>query len=263
MLKKWFVRAIGPQNYIRYVKFIDHLYLSFLPFKPRGAELIKQYFIQPGDVVIDVGANIGRFTGFAAHLAGKTGKVYSFEPVVLGSRVLKAMVALRRLRQVVVVEMALSHEVGTEDIVIPLRDGWMPMLPIAHLGATTRQNVWRETIRTQRLDDFCAAEHVERVDFIKCDTEGHEYFVFKGGMNILAQYRPTVFCEIHEQYLARHNLTPSDVFELFTSSGYQSYLPVGQGKLLVVQGYQKPANYLFIHPSKQPDRFSQIAIESA
>jgi len=42
--------------------------------------LIMQWIIKEGDVVIDIGANVGVYTIFLSKLVGKTGKVYAFEP---------------------------------------------------------------------------------------------------------------------------------------------------------------------------------------
>lgn len=262
MLKRWFVRAIGRENYFRYFKFLDQLYHSCRPFRTRGKDILRRCLIRRGDTVLDVGANIGRFAGFAACLVGRSGKVYCFEPVTTASRVLKAMVALRRLRQVVVVETALSHQTGTADIAIPMRDGWMPMLPVAHMGDSTGQDALRDTIRTQRLDEFCSAERLDRIDFIKCDTEGHEYFVLAGGMEALARCRPSIFCEINKHFLARHGSDPSAIFGLLASLGYRSYLPSGQGKLLAVDGYREASDYVFIHPSRLNAWLSEVIVES-
>jgi FkbM family methyltransferase len=170
-------------------------------------------------------------------------------------------VALRRLRQVVVVETALSDRTGTAAITIPLKDGWKPQLPIAYLGSPTSPNARQETIRVQRLDDFCVAEHIGRVDFIKCDTEGHEYFVFSGGLKTLARDHPSIFCEIAKPYLDRQKLDTSAVFELLTTLDYRSYLPTADGKLAPVEGYRNGADYFFLHPSKLHAKLARIILE--
>ena len=130
MFKKGLITAIGKANYIHYVSFLTDLYQSAcVPFKAPGTEIIKRYLIPRGGTVIDIGANGGRFTAFAAPLVGKSGRVYSFEPVPAALRVLKKTVALRQLRQVVVIEAALSNRTGTANMTIPLKDGWKPQRP--------------------------------------------------------------------------------------------------------------------------------------
>jgi hypothetical protein len=35
--------------------------------------------------------------------------------------------------------------------------------------------MWQESVTVAQLDDFCTAHHIDPIDFIKCDTEGHEW----------------------------------------------------------------------------------------
>lgn len=250
MLKKWFIAAIGKSNYITYITFLTDLYHSAcLPFKAVGSDLIKHYLIPRGGTVLDIGASTGSFTAFAAPLVGPAGRVYSFEPVPAAFRVLKHTVALRRLRQVALIEAALSSHAGIAEITIPLKQGWKPQLPIAYLGGPLQVDAKREAVRVLRLDTFVDTASLDRIDFIKCDTEGHEYFVFAGGLETLAHYRPTIFCEIAAPYLERHDLTPAAVFDLLRPLGYQSYLPTVDGHLVPAPTYQMGADYFFLHPA--------------
>ncbi len=261
MLKKLIFAVIGKDNYLKYVLFIIHVHRSFLPFKHRGNRIMKKYLIPRGGVVLDIGANIGRFTGLAASLVGKSGRVHSFEPVYFAFRVLRKMVSLKMLRHVIVNQKALSDKSGSTEISIPLRGGWRPRLPMAHLGGTS-QNAMKQTITMQRLDDYCAEKDINQIDFIKCDTEGYEYFIFAGGLESLARYKPSIMCEIYEKYSNRQNLDPSSVFVLLRNLGYNSYIPTKQGTLVPVKGYERPTDYVFIHPSKMNERLLEI-IETA
>jgi len=262
MLKQLLMRAMGSERYLRYVIFPDRLYHSCRPFRTTGRDIIRRHLIRRGDVVLDVGANIGRFAGFAAGIVGRFGKVYCFEPVSMSSRVLKAMKRLRRLEQVVVVDSALSEEAGSSEIVIPLKDGWLPLLPVAHMGKDAGQDVIRETIHTQRLDEFARDIGLDRVDFIKCDTEGHEYQVFAGGVETLKRHRPSIFCEVNEGYMARHGLEASALFDLLGVLGYRSFLPTDQGRLLETDGYQGASDYVFVHPSRMDAGLTAIIANS-
>ena len=66
---------ISPQN-----GYLDQqIYLKGV-YEPFILDLIMKY-LKPGDTFIDIGANIGHHSMFAAAITGKTGKVYSFEPI--------------------------------------------------------------------------------------------------------------------------------------------------------------------------------------
>ncbi len=262
MLKKWFIAAIGKPNYVKYVTFGTDIYQSAcVPFKAPGTEIIKRYLIPKDGTVLDIGANGGRFTTFATPLVGKGGKVYSFEPVAAAIKVLRQVVALRQLHQAVVVEAALSNHTGTANMTIPLKDGWKPQVAIAYIGKRAEPHTQQEAVRVEQLDAFCTTERIERIDFIKCDTEGHEYFVLAGGLNILKRDRPSIFCEIASSYLARYDLQPAILFDLLKTLGYRSYLPVPGGKLVAVDSYRYAADYFFLHPSKLTASLQEIIME--
>jgi FkbM family methyltransferase len=156
MLKKRLVNAIGRHNCLRYIKPVSDLYHSAcVPFKADGLEIIKHHLIPRGGTVLDIGANVGQFTAFAAPLVGRRGKVYGFEPVASALVTLKRMVALRRFHNVRIVDTALSCRTGTADIKIPLKDGWKPQVTIAHLNGVAGGDTRIEPVQVQTLDGFC------------------------------------------------------------------------------------------------------------
>jgi FkbM family methyltransferase len=201
-------------------------------------------------VALDIGANIGRCTALAATTVGVTGRVYAFEPVPFVVEVLRTMARLRRFRQVVVVEAALANTNGVTEISVPLKDGWKPLVPIAHLGAATERDMMKFAITVRRLDDFREEAGIDRIDFIKCDTEGSEFAVFSGGLDSLARDLPSVVCEIYDNYLARQQVQPAAVFGIFDALGYRSYLVNPTGTLTPARGYVSRGDYLFVHPSR-------------
>ncbi|MBN2600989.1 MAG: FkbM family methyltransferase [Candidatus Marinimicrobia bacterium] len=261
MLRKFIVPIIGRKNYINHIIFLSQLYRSFLPFRNRAKTIIKKYMIPSDGVVFDIGANIGRFSCLAASLTKRDGQVHSFEPVSNSFRVLKRTVALRMHHNVILNNGALSDKNGTAEISIPLLEGWKPKLPVAHMGRDSRMTL-KQKITVQRLDDYCREKNIERIDFIKCDTEGHEYFIFSGALECLAKYKPSVLCEVYQKYCKRQNVEPSQVFDIFYRMGYKAYIPTREGTLIYADGYKKPADYFFIHPSRMTDQLSKLVIST-
>ncbi|HWZ58637.1 MAG TPA: FkbM family methyltransferase, partial [Gemmatimonadaceae bacterium] len=69
--------------------------------------------VRPGDVVYDLGANVGFYTLLAARLAGPTGRVVAFEPVPRNLGYLRRHIALNQCENVTVVAAAVSDRSGT------------------------------------------------------------------------------------------------------------------------------------------------------
>lgn len=251
--KRALIRVIGRERYVEHVGFWNDVYHgAFRPFRGTGAALIERHLIPHGGVVVDVGAHTGRFVRMAANRVGPSGSVFAFEPVSRTFRVLERTVALRRLHQVQIFNSALSDRSGTADITIPLKDGWRPQSPTAHLGGSGEpdENALTESVPLERLDDFCERVGVGAVDFLKCDTEGHESFVFKGGLAMLESSRPSIYVEIDDAWVVRQGLTPAVSFDLLRPMGYRSFLATEDGTLFETDGYDGAGDYFFLHPER-------------
>ncbi|MEW5735729.1 MAG: FkbM family methyltransferase [Thermodesulfobacteriota bacterium] len=224
-MKRAFVRLIGEENYVKSFGYISDLYQSvFLRIKEEGTSLVPN-FIRQGDTVFDIGANVGRFTSFAAKLVGKNGRVYSFEPQSYPRKVLSQMKSIRGFFQVTVVDTALSDQVGKAAITIPLKDGWKPKSACGHLDGTGEGAFRTETVDLTTLDLFCESHAVERLDFIKCDVEGAELKLFSSGLRALKRFSPVLYTEVDKLCLDRRGISLRAIFDFMEGIGYKAYLP--------------------------------------
>ena len=140
-----------------------------------------------GDVVYDVGANVGFFTLLAARLAGASGRVCAFEPVPDSAAALRHNAELNGLSQVEVVEQAVA------DTCDPVAMSIGANLATARLGDRGERVV---LVQCTTLDAF--AERPGRApDVVKIDVEGAENLVLAGMAGLLSAHRPLVLCELH------------------------------------------------------------------
>jgi FkbM family methyltransferase len=173
--------------------------------------------LNPGDVVLDIGANIGAYTLPLASAVAPTGRVYAFEPTAYAFRKLVANLALNpHLESVVDARQALLSDDRADVMPEAIYSGW----PL-EAGVDVHPNHLGELHSTQgaealTLDSFLAA--AERVDFIKLDVDGNEIPVLRGGLKVLERFHPPILME-----LTPHVFTPSGFAELVylvTGSGY-------------------------------------------
>ena len=80
-------------------------------WEPRTTQFIKDN-LKPGQIFVDVGANVGYYTLLASKIVGNSGKVYAFEPLELSWTVLSKNLGMNELKNVIVFFMALSNNSG-------------------------------------------------------------------------------------------------------------------------------------------------------
>ncbi|HWB10621.1 MAG TPA: FkbM family methyltransferase [Pirellulales bacterium] len=145
--------------------------------------------VQPGQTVLDVGANIGAHSVALARLVTVTGKVMAFEPQRGLFYALCGNVAQNNLRQVRCYLAAVGETAGT--IAVPELDGDMQ----ANYGgiglADGLGSVPTEPVPLMRIDDL----QLSACHFIKVDVEGMEERVLRGAAETIRRFRPLLYVE--------------------------------------------------------------------
>jgi FkbM family methyltransferase len=144
--------------------------------------------LTPGTTFFDVGANVGFYTIMAARRVGATGKVVAFEPVPENVASLRTNVAMNRLSNVMVEQVAVSS--SARQATLDVSDSLEAKL------VETPATRWSILVTTLSLDLFIRQSGL-CPDLVKIDVEGHEAAVIEGMRTTLADARPIVLAEMH------------------------------------------------------------------
>src|SRR3990167_1833594 len=189
--------------------------------------------VRAGDIIFDVGANVGFISCFLAKIIGKNGKVYGFEPVAETFHELKENLAINRLENVLVYRLAIFNE--KQSIMMNLFEqkysSWNSLgKPKFKELSPTRQ----EEVPTETLDNFCQDNEIERINFLKIDAEGFDKYVLLGAEELLRGKKIEYLSfEISEIPLKGSGVKAKEIFDVLKSCGYQSYkFDLGQDKFV-------------------------------
>lgn len=136
-------------------------------------------FLRPGDVFVDIGANIGLYTLIAALCTRGSGQVYSFEPCMKTYQRLVKNVELNDMHHVRCHQMALSDHSGPIEMNVSL-DGYDAWNSIMKPFEGSEFAI--ETVRAAKWDDLSREyKLMGKVKMMKIDVEGWEGHVLSGG----------------------------------------------------------------------------------
>ena len=170
--------------------------------------------VEPGSVVVDVGAHIGDYTYSLCKAVAPGGHVIAVEPLPNLARSLARATEKLRL-PVTVLNCALSAQPGEAELRVPLNDGMEDFGFATLVPRVTGGKVIRVELKT--LDDVCS-DVKGKISFIKIDVEGHELDVLRGGGAVIKKHRPILLIEIEQ----RHSPVPiKETFDHVLSLGYR------------------------------------------
>lgn len=202
---------------------------------------------------IDIGANVGWYSILAAYSGAE---VYSFEPIPRTYQRLCSNVKLNALSTIKTFNIGIGEEAGEEIFYFNQRaSGASSRANLEYLSDGLEQEV---RCRIDTLDNICLKEKVEKIDLIKCDVEGGEIFVFRGGIETIQRFRPFVISEMLRKWSAKFGYHPNNIIQLFKGINYKcvalSRRCLGRGTFIEeMLETTEETNFLFVPVEKEEE----------
>jgi FkbM family methyltransferase len=150
-------------------------------------------WIKPGMTVIDVGANVGVYTFSAAQRVGSQGKVLAVEPFSGCVRCLEETCRINQFSWVKICAGAASDRVGSARLSLSTSSELNEL--VANDASVSMESGAFEEVACFTLDSLREQEHLQQVDILKIDAEGHELAVLMGSQRILSEFAPIILYE--------------------------------------------------------------------
>jgi len=190
--------------------------IGFLGF-PDGLPSEIARMINPGDWVVDVGANIGLMTAEMCNLVGSHGCVWAIEPIPCNVLRLEQLRDANSLGQLQIFQGALSNATGSASIHLPRggESGWASFTKSWDMAGTLEVQTWR-------LDDLVnIVQPARKLALLKLDVEGFEPQVLEGAQQTLLSLQPPVLCEFNDVLLRDAGSSSGQLLDAFADLGYQ------------------------------------------
>jgi len=142
---------------------------------------------RPGDIVVEVGANIGAHTIGLSQLVGAGGRIVAVEPQPIVFQTLCGNMALNSITNVDCLNLALGNETG--HITVPPLD-YRARGNFGGVSLGDETAGWR--VEQRRLDDIF---QYPRLRLLKIDVEGMEAAVLAGAGATIEKLRPLIYLE--------------------------------------------------------------------
>ncbi|HXN74155.1 MAG TPA: FkbM family methyltransferase [Candidatus Acidoferrales bacterium] len=179
-------------------------------------------FMKTGDVFIDVGANVGYLSAFAAGIVGKRGQVHCFEPVPAYFDRLQRLAELNPEHSITPNCKAAGEETGSCTIYVTREPGQNTMV-LAYKSEP--EVISTMTVPVLRLDSYLAERNIRRISLVKIDAEGYELPILRGLQGFFegSNQRPAIICEIAPRAYPLLGRKISELSNYMHTYGYAAY----------------------------------------
>ena len=202
--------------------------------------------VEEGNTIFDIGANIGWYSlNLAKNI--KNTEVLSFEPIPKTFEYLKRNVELNHINNIKIFNFGFSdEEKEIEFYYYKEGSGNASLANLSNIEGTKKIKCV-----VQKIDTFVPVNNYS-IDFIKCDVEGAELLVFKGGIETIKRDKPIIFTEMLRKWSAKFNYHPNEIIELLTSQGYRCFTAEDEHLVEFYNMDDKTVetNFFFLHGQK-------------
>ena len=189
---------------------------------------IMEEKIEMGNIVVDVGANIGLHTLNMARIVGSTGQVFAFEPDPSNFEILKKNVKINNYKNIILEQKAVGDKHGRTTLYQSDHPGKHRIFP------QTEQAKSQVQVELTNLDNYFDSDMTDKINFIKIDVEGLEFSVLKGMKNILKNSKKIkILFEFMPENTIEVGFTPIELLNYLTSNDFKLYCMDNKTKKLL------------------------------
>ena len=199
------------------------------------AKIMKEK-IKVGNIVVDVGANIGLHTLNMAKIVGNTGQVFAFEPDPSNFEILRKNVKINNYQNIILEQKACADKYGRTTLYQSDHPGMHRVFP------QTKQAKGQVQVELTSLDKyFIDSNLADKINFIKIDVEGLEFSVLKGMKNILKNNKKIkILFEFMPKNIMEAGFTPIELLNYLISHNFKLYcIDESTKKLLYVSNNEE------------------------
>jgi FkbM family methyltransferase len=168
--------------------------------------------------IFDIGGNIGYFSLYFSHYFPKA-QFYTFEPIPNTFKFLRKNLELNGNQNINAFKIGLSNKKQSMEMFYNPEGSGSSSLRNLLMEKCTKKII----CKFSTLDNFVAENKVKNIDFIKCDVEGAEKFVFEGGMQTIQKFKPLIFSEMLRKWSRKFNYHPNEIIKLLKNLNYECY----------------------------------------
>lgn len=190
---------------------------------------LMQQLIRPGDIVFDVGANVGEWSLFALQLNIPI-QLYAFEPLPLVFSDMQAH--LSHYPHAQVFNLALSDKVGKGQFCHydeTYEFSALSSFYVREVLKADHQPPKIIEVTQDTLSHFCSEHNVDHIDFLKIDAEGAEWIILKGASDLIEQNKITAIQFEYGGCYVDAKTTLQETFDFLSKHDYAIFRIMPQG----------------------------------
>jgi FkbM family methyltransferase len=150
--------------------------------------------------LLDIGSQAGLYSLYSKYFNGV--EVDSYEPFPLSYKCLNDNIVLN----------------NTSDRVFSYNIGFSNKKSTNLMNVPVDLNVFENVEIT--LDTIDSLYENKKVDFLKCDAEGWEYFILQGGISVLKRDKPDLLVQVYNETMNNSGIATIEFFNFLKDLGY-------------------------------------------
>lgn len=225
--------------------------IKTLRWEPQDKEGDFNHFcsmLQPTDLVLDIGANIGIMSALMARQC-RQGQVFAYEPVPDNVVTLNRVLRYLKLKNVTVFPFALGTQAARIEMKMPVLKG-VRMQGLSHVSHESIEDYDSPYVTyevEQYALDHLLADQQSRIAAIKMDVENYEQFILTGAIDLLSRHQPMIYCELWD------NENRQRCFEILQGLGYEIRVLIDQELVPFDSSHHTHHNFFFLPGKSKPD----------